>query len=128
MRKLTLFTLAFVMAMLTMLGLALTLARASAAACAAAPNSTAGDTYYVDYEGGDDGDDGLSEGSAWKRAPGDPAATGNPASIDLQPGDTVLFKGGVTYRGYIYLLRVNGTMTAPITYKGDGWGDERAVI
>jgi hypothetical protein len=127
-KKATSFILVSTLALFAVLGMALTLARASASPRAAVPKSTAGDTYYVDYEGGDDGNDGLSEGAAWKHAPGDPEATGTPDSVDLQPGDTVLFKGGVVYRGYIYLLRVNGAADAPITYKGDGWGEERAII
>jgi len=90
--------------------------------------AAAGVIYYVDFDGGDDANDGLSKDTAWKHAPGDDNATGNANAVTLQPGDTVLFKGGVVYRGKIYLLRFNGTVTAPITYKGNGWGEERAII
>jgi hypothetical protein len=87
----------------------------------------AGMTYYVDFENGDDANDGLSETAAWKHAPGDPEASGNPQSVALQPGDTVLFKGGMVYRGTIE-LDVDGAEGAPITYRGDGWGTERAIL
>jgi hypothetical protein len=65
--------------------------------------------------------------AAWKHAPGDPAATGNPRTITLEPGDTVLFKGGVVYRGQIE-IEADGTFSRPITYKGDGWGMEKAIL
>ena len=81
----------------------------------------------MDYEKGDDSKSGTSESSAWKRAPGDPNATGVADSTALLGGDTVLFKGGVTYRGNVTLTR-SGEAGAPIVYKGDGWGNEKAVM
>lgn len=84
-------------------------------------------TYYVDYANGSNANDGLSETSAWKHAPGDPEATAAPAAIELNAGDTVLFKGGVLYRGSI-TMEYSGTEGAPIVYKGDGWGQEKAVL
>jgi parallel beta-helix repeat protein len=91
------------------------------------PAPVQGATYYVDFEGGDDGSDGLGEGTAFKHAPGDPEAGGNAASTALQPGDIVLFRGGVPYRGTIN-IDADGASGNPVTYKGDGWGAERAVI
>jgi hypothetical protein len=84
-------------------------------------------TYHVDYGGGNDSLDGLSQSSAWKHAPGDPAASGVASSTVLRPGDVVMFKGGVAYRGRIVLTR-SGTSGSRITYKGDGWGSGKAVI
>lgn len=86
-----------------------------------------GATYYVDFENGNDGASGTSSDTAWQHAPGDPQATGVPASVALQPGDTILFRGGVAYRGNI-TLEADGAEGAPIVYKGDGWGTERALI
>jgi hypothetical protein len=77
--------------------------------------------FFVDYESGDD------NGTIWKHAPGDPAATGNPKNAVLRPGDRVLFKGGVVYRGQIQ-IKNDGVKGNPIVYKGDGWGAEKAVI
>lgn len=84
-------------------------------------------TYYVDFDLGNDSNSGLTQSAPWKRAPGDPAASAIAASKLLNPGDMVLFKGGVAYRGRIVLSR-GGSSSGKITYKGDGWGSERAII
>lgn len=86
-----------------------------------------GTTYYIDFDVGDDTSDGLSTGTPWKHAPEDPNAIGNSAATIHQPGDTILFRGGVVYRGAI-LINANGSAGAPITYKGDGWGAQKAII
>ena len=86
-----------------------------------------GTTYYIDYNGGDDSNTGKSVSNAWKHAPGDDNAKGTSSSVKLQPGDAVLFKGGVIYRGSL-VLNANGAAGNPITYKGDGWGTEKAII
>lgn len=86
-----------------------------------------GNGYYIDYDSGDDANDGQSTGTPWQHAPGDPQATGNPAAVSLQPGDTVLFRGGVVYRGTV-ILDTDGSAGGPITYKGDGWGAQKAII
>ncbi|MFH0977114.1 MAG: right-handed parallel beta-helix repeat-containing protein [Spirochaetota bacterium] len=83
--------------------------------------------YYVNFEGGDDLKDGTAEEKAWKHAPGDPKAEGIPATIALQPGDMILFKGGVQYRGSI-TVNAGGTSVNPIIFKGDGWGSEKAIL
>ena len=82
--------------------------------------------YYVDFAEGSDGNDGLSPQTAWKRAPGDPDATGN-ANRALSPGDVVLLKGGVFYRGSMWIPST-GSPGNPIVYKGDGWGTGKAII
>ncbi len=87
----------------------------------------AANTYYIDYDTGDDASDGQSTGAPWQHAPGDPKATDNPAAITLQFGDTVLFRGGVVYRGTI-IINVDGSAGGPIIYKGDGWGVQKAII
>jgi parallel beta-helix repeat protein len=83
--------------------------------------------YYVNYANGNDANSGTSDTTPWKRAPGDPMAAGVARGTDLQGGDTVLFKGGVTYRGQVSLGR-SGQNDAPIIYKGDGWGENKAVM
>ncbi|MBN2709442.1 MAG: right-handed parallel beta-helix repeat-containing protein [Calditrichaceae bacterium] len=84
-------------------------------------------TYYVDYEAGSDSSDGLSANTAWKHCPGDENAVSTPSAVQLEPGATVLFKGGVIYRGSI-TMKFSGDSLAPIIYKGDGWGDEKAIL
>ena len=84
-------------------------------------------TYYIDYVGGSDTNNGLSSSAPWKHSPGDTAAQNIPAATTLQAGDIVLFRGGVVYRGVITSFR-SGTSGNPITYKGDGWGTQRAIF
>ena len=77
-------------------------------------------TYYVDFDGGNDGNTGLSPASAWKHAPGDSNATGNAQAAQLGAGVRVLFKGGVVYRGNIS-IPADGSSNHPIVYRGDVW-------
>jgi hypothetical protein len=83
-------------------------------------------TYYVDFESGQDSNSG-SISSPWKHAPGDRNATGSAASATLVPGDTVSFRGGVTYRGCIK-VRADGAAGSPITFSGSGWGPGQATL
>jgi parallel beta-helix repeat protein len=82
-----------------------------------------GNTYYVDFENGDDANQGTSPQSPWKHCPGDSNAVGVAAAASLSPGDTVLFRGGVIYRGMIK------TISDGINYRGDAWPDGvKAII
>jgi hypothetical protein len=106
-------------------------------------------SYFVDYVGGVDSNNGTSTSTAWKHCPGDPTAAGTPNSTTLAPGDTVFFKGGVNYvlsvinpnpaqlgvsiQPPIAGIRVNwsGTPGNPITYDGNSagtWGTGKAVL
>ncbi len=89
-------------------------------------------TYYVDYATGSDLHAGTATTTPWQHCPGDPTATGVAAGTVLNPGDTVIFKGGVTYHlagaGGIS-LPWNGAAGSPITYDGNSagtWGVGRA--
>ena len=87
-------------------------------------------SYYVDYVNGSDSNDGLSPAGAWKHAPGDVNAESAAASVQLQPGNRVIFKGDVIYRGQIK-IPADGSQNCHITYQGNAWpGTEnsRAVI
>lgn len=84
-------------------------------------------SWYVDHASGHDDADGRSPQTAWKHAPGDNKATGRAASQRLQPGDKVIFRAGIPYRGGI-TLRDSGTADRPITYTGLGWGEGLAII
>lgn len=107
--------------------------RARAATCSlmvavAAPVIAA--TYHVDFEGGDDSADGLTPAAAWKHSPGDRNATGTPGGVKLQPGDTVILKGGVQYRGEIG-WDCSGSEEQPIVLDGNTagtFGEGRAVL
>ena len=84
-------------------------------------------TYYIDFDGGSDQADGLSQAAAWKHAPGDAKAQANPGRADLRPGDTLVFRAGVSYRGAI-TLAASGDEGQPITYRGQGFGDGKAIV
>jgi len=87
-------------------------------------------TYYVDFEGGDDAADGTSPATAWKRAPGDRKAEGSAKGAKLNPGDVVILKGGVQYRGEI-VWNFAGEEGAPIVLDGNSagtFGAGRAIL
>ncbi len=87
-------------------------------------------TYYVDFEGGSDEADGTSPATAWKRVPGDRKAEGNVKEAKLNPGDVVILKGGVQYRGEI-VWSFAGEEGAPIVLDGNtagGFGEGRAIL
>ena len=58
-------------------------------------------TFYIDFDGGLDSRAGTSSEQSWQHCPGDTNATGTAASTTPTPGDTIVFKGGVHYRGAI---------------------------
>lgn len=93
------------------------------------PSADAGSarSLFVDFENGSNDADGLSQRSAWKHAPGDPMASGVPARTRLAPGDIVRFRGGVVYRG-AFIPHAAGSRDAPITFSGDSWGEQKAVV
>ena len=95
-----------------------------------APTRTAfSATYYVDFDGGKDSAVGASPDQAWKHSPGDPGAKDKAAEIRLQPGDKVIFKGGVVYRGSI-VAQQSGVEGKPIVYDGNSgaFGTGRAIV
>jgi len=78
-------------------------------------------TYYVDFDGGSDFNSGLSVLEPFKHCPGDDNAAGVPEVIPLSPGDSVLFKAGVNYRGTV-MCNWSGGEGNPITYGTYGTG------
>jgi len=86
-----------------------------------------GTVYYVDFANGNDANSGTSASKPWKRVPGDSEATGIPASAVLKGGDTVRFKGGVSYRGALR-LKFSGTAEEPIVFTGTGYGVGSAIF
>ena len=89
-----------------------------------------GPAYYVDFDSGNDNNNGTSTLTPWKHCPCDNNATGIAAATILQGGDTVIFKGGVHYRGEIK-VNASGGLGVPIVFDGDTaqtWGSGKAVI
>ena len=106
-------------------------------------------TYYVDYVGGSATAAGTATGTAWQYSPGDTrfaaactgdcATTWTGAGSRLNPGDKVIFKGGVTYTGSLITISWAGnadTTAGRIIFDGDsgtyvsrwGSGTEKAII
>jgi len=86
--------------------------------------------YYIDFDGGTDANSGESAILPFRHSPGDPEAKEKAAEVKLQPGDRVIFKGGVIYRGSI-ILQQSGMKENPILYDGNTqgkFGAGRAVI
>lgn len=88
---------------------------------ATAPAS-AGQTYYVDFANGSDANPGTSPERPWQHAPGSAQKR-----VRLAPGDRVLFRGGVRYRGSLQ-PSVAGTAEAPISFDGSSWGSSPAIF
>ncbi len=75
----------------------------------AEPNAPTGVTYYVSQSLGDDGNDGLSESAAFE-------TISKVNTLDLQPGDQVLFKCGDTWRAEPLVIVKSGAPGEPITF------------
>jgi hypothetical protein len=81
---------------------------------------------YIDFESGNDANDGLSKQTPWKHHPWDPNAGGNAAAC--KGAQTYVFKQGVDYRGEMN-ANESGAADAPIILTRDpSWGQGPAVI
>lgn len=88
-------------------------------ACQTHDTRTAGTSYYIDSENGDDANDGLSADRAWKNL--------NKANETLlQPGDSLLLRRGCTFTGILDVTG-QGTQDNPITVDAYGEGAKPAV-
>lgn len=81
---------------------------------------------YIDFDGGNDNNNGLTTTSAWKHHPWDAAATGTAlAASGIQ---TYIFKRGVIYRGAL-TAKESGAAGNPIRLTSDpAWGPGEAAI
>ena len=81
---------------------------------------------YIDFESGNDANDGLSKQTPWKHHPWDPNATGQAKAC--KGTHTYVFKQGVVYRGELD-ANESGTADGPIILTRDpSWGTGPAVI
>lgn len=88
--------------------------------------------YFIDYVGGSDTANGTSTSTPFQHCPGDIAATSIALATTLVGGDTVIFKGGVSYiltAPFIIgvatpgiTLKFAGANGSPITYDGNSAG------
>lgn len=81
---------------------------------------------YIDFESGNDANDGLTKQTPWKHHPWDPKAGGK--AMACKGPHTYVFKQGVIYRGEMN-ANESGSVEAPIILTRDpSWGDGPAVI
>jgi len=95
-----------------------------------APLDVIAKIYYVDYDQGSDKNKGLKSSKPFKHSPGDPDAMDKVKKLHLKPGDKVIFKGGVHYRGN-FVIDWSGTKDKPIIFDGnsDGsFGKGKAIL
>ena len=78
-------------------------------------------TYYVDFSSGSDTNSGVSKATPWQYAPGMDDCSSNCAAFSLNPGDRVIFKGGVTWdnSGFPMVVSWSGSPGVPIYYGVD---------
>jgi len=76
--------------------------------------------YYVNNISGDDSNDGLSPGSAWK-------SLGRAGEMTYQPGDKLLLAQGCTFLGNL-VLKGGGTEQAPIVVSEYDSGNGKTTL
>jgi hypothetical protein len=89
-----------------------------------------GATYYVDFDGGRDDNEGISPVNAFQHCPGDALAVGRAKDTTFVAGDRVIFKGGVHYRSVVS-IPFSGAEGKPIVYDGNTegkFGTGKAII
>jgi len=81
---------------------------------------------YIDFESGNDANDGLTKQTPWKHHPWDPSAGGEATAC--RGVHTYVFKQGVLYRGEMN-ANESGSADAPVVLTRDpSWGEGPAVI
>ena len=77
--------------------------------------------YYVDYLTGDDTNDGTAQSAPWRHAPGMHGCADLCLITTLNPGDQIIFKGGITWDSHAFPMNItrSGTSGAPIYYGVD---------
>ena len=76
-------------------------------------SSATATTYYLDADGGDDQEDGLTPGTAWKTLQ-------RIRNYGPAPGDVFLFKRGCVWSGNQFYITHSGAPGNPITYGAYG--------
>jgi hypothetical protein len=76
-------------------------------------------TYYVDFASGLDSNTGTSKAAPWKHVKGMSGCSSVCNSATLNPGDTVIFKGGVTWTASYPWRFSTGSSSGNIIYTTD---------
>ena len=85
-------------------------------------NTATGTTYYVDFNGGNDSNEGTSEGKAFQTLE-------KVNTLDLEPGDTVLLKRGSVFEDQAlkFTKEDSGTAEAPVRISAYGEGNRPQI-
>ena len=85
-------------------------------------NTATGTTYYVDSQGGNDSNEGTSEGKAFQ-------TLDKVNALDLEPGDTVLLKRGSVFEDQAlkFTKEDSGTAEAPVRISAYGEGNRPQI-
>ena len=85
-------------------------------------NTATGTTYYVDSNGGNDSNEGTSEGKAFQTLE-------KVNTLDLEPGDTVLLKRGSVFEDQAlkFTKEDSGTAEAPVKISTYGEGEKPKI-
>ena len=76
--------------------------------------------YYVDSASGNDSNDGLTDGAAWK-------TLDKVNSFPFMPGDTILLKRRSEFKNQSLVINVSGNSSANITYGSYGIGNQPVI-
>ena len=87
--------------------------------CLAWTGPVAATKYYVNSQSGDDAADGESPAQAWR-------SLQKASNADLGPGDEVLFRRGMIFRGRL-VPKKSGAPSRPIVYGAYGQGDKPSI-
>ncbi|MGH8398293.1 MAG: DUF11 domain-containing protein [Gammaproteobacteria bacterium] len=87
-----------------------------------AARSASATTYYIDFFSGTDSNSGISQSAPWKHAPGMNGCAANCASTTPLAGDSLIFKGGVTWDYTIWPWNLPSSGNASTTAVGCNGG------
>ena len=86
--------------------------------CLLAARGASATTYYVDYASGSDSSNGTSKATPWQHAPGMQTCTSLCSSTAINPGDSIILKGGVTWPNASFKWNLPSGSSASPTYIG----------
>lgn len=102
------------------LGLAITATTVALLAALGPASVVQAKSYYLDADGGNDGNAGTSPEVAW-------ATLGKASDHKLKPGDKLLLERGDVFRGKLQLTNCSGTTEKPIAVGAYGKGDRPKI-
>jgi hypothetical protein len=87
-------------------------------ACLLTTRAAVAATYFVDYSSGSDSNNGTSKTTPWQHAPGMQTCVSVCASTSINPGDSIILKGGETWPNASFKWTLPTGSSASPTYIG----------